>query len=68
MFVKVKVLVTQLYSTFCDPMNCSLPGFSVHVILQTRILEWVAISSSKGCSRLRDQTQVSCIAGRLCTV
>ena len=43
-------------------MDCSPPGFSVHGILQARILEWVAISSSKGSSRLRDQTQVSCIA------
>ena len=33
--------------TLCDPMDCSLPGFSVHGILQARTLEWVAISSSR---------------------
>ena len=33
--------------TLCDPMDCSLPGFSVHGILQARTLEWVAISFSK---------------------
>ena len=44
-------------------MDCSPPGSSVHGILQARILEWVAISFSRGSSRLRDQTQVSCIAG-----
>ena len=48
--------------TLCDPMHCSLPGSSVHGILQARILEWVAISYSKGSSH-RDQTCVSCIAG-----
>ena len=40
---------------FCDPVDCSLPGFSVHGILQARILEWVAISSSRGSSLPRDQ-------------
>ena len=43
-----KVLVTQLCSTLCDPMDCSLPGSSVHGILQARILEWVAIPFSRG--------------------
>jgi len=43
-------------------MDCSLPGSSVHRISQARILEWTAISFSKGPSKLRDQTQVSCIA------
>ena len=41
-------LVTQSYSTFCNPIDCSLPGSFVHGILQARILEWVAISSSRG--------------------
>jgi len=41
------VLVAQLCSTVCDPMDCSPPGFSVHGILQVRILEWVAIPFSK---------------------
>ena len=59
-----KCLVTQWYLTFCDPMDCSLPGSSVHAILQVRILEWVAISFSRGSSWPRDQTWVSCIAGR----
>ena len=40
------VLVAQLWPTVCDPMDCSPPGSSVHGLLQTRILEWVAISSS----------------------
>ena len=52
----------------CSPTDCSSPGSSVHGILQPRILEWVAISSSKGSSSLRDWTQVSCIAGKLFTV
>ena len=43
----VCVLVAQSYLTLCDPMDCSLPGYSVHGILQARILEWVAISFSK---------------------
>ena len=54
----------QLYPTLCDPMDYSPPVFSVHRILQARILEWVAISSSKETSWLRDQTHfsyVSCI-------
>ena len=56
--------VAQLCSTLCDPVDCSLPGSSIHGILQARILEWVAISFSRGSSRPRDQIQVSCIAGR----
>ena len=48
-----------------DPMDCSLPGSSVHGISQARILEWVAISFSKGSSLPRDRTQVPCIAGRI---
>ena len=40
--------------TLCNPMNCSLPGSSVHWILQARMLEWVAMPSSRGSSRLRD--------------
>ena len=46
----------------CDPVDCSPPGSSVHGILQARILEWVAISSSRGSSRPRDGTYVSCIS------
>ena len=58
------VSVAQSRPTLCDPMNCSPPDHSVHGILQARIPEWVAISFSRGSSLLRDQTQVSCIAGR----
>ena len=56
--------VTQSCPTFCDPVDCSPPGSSFHEILQTRILEWVAISFSRGSSQPRDWTQVSRIAGR----
>ena len=45
-------------------MDCSPPGSSVHGILQARILEWVAISFSRGSSQPGDWTQISCIAGR----
>ena len=48
--------------TLCDPMDCSPLGSSVHGILQARILEWVAISSSRGSSQLRDPTCVSCMS------
>ena len=48
-------------------MDCSPPGSSVHEIFQARILEWVAISFSRGSSQPRDQTQVSCTAGRFFT-
>ena len=56
--------VAQSCPTLCDPVDCSPPGSSVHGILQARILEWVAISFSKGSSRHRNQTQVSRIASR----
>ena len=54
--------VTQSCPTLCDPMNCSLPSFSVRGIFQATVLEWVAISFSRGSSQPRDQTWVSCIA------
>ena len=60
--------VAQLCLTLCDPMDCSLPGSSVHGILQARILEWVAISFSRVSSQLRDWTEVSHIADRLATI
>ena len=62
------VKVAQLCLTLCDPIDCSPPGSFVHGILQARILEWVAVPSSKGSSQLRDWTQVSCIAGRFITI
>ena len=52
----------------CNPMNCSPPGSSVHGIFQARILEWIAISFSRGSFQPRDRTQVSHIAGRFFTV
>ena len=45
-------------------MDCSPPGFSVHGILQVRLLEWAVIRFSRGCSQPRDWTHVSCIVGR----
>ena len=56
--------VAQSCLTLCDPMDCSLPGSSLHGILQARILEWAAISFSRGSSRLGDRSRVPCIAGR----
>ena len=64
----MKTLVTQLYSILCDPMDCSLPGSSVHGILHARILEWVAIPFSRGSSWPRDWTQVFQTAGRFSTI
>ena len=52
--------------TRCDPVDCSPPGSLVHGILQARILEWVAMPSSRG-SSWRNWTHVSCIAGRFFT-
>ena len=62
------VLVTQSCPTLCNSTDCSPPGSSVHGILQARILEWIAISFSRGSSQPSDQTQISCIAGRFFTV
>ena len=58
----------QLCLTLCNTMNCSPPASSIHGILQARILERVAIPFSRGSSWSRDQTQVSCIAGRFFTI
>ena len=59
----MKVLVAQLYLTLCDPMDCSLPGSSVHGILQARTLEWIAMSFSRGSFQPRDQTRISYAGG-----
>ena len=68
MKVKVKVLVTQSCLTLCDSMHCSLPGSSVHGIFQAKILEWFAVSFSRGSSGPRGWTWVICTAGRFFTI
>ena len=55
-------LVAQSCATRCNPMDWGPQGSSVHGIFQSRVLEWVAISSSRGFSWPRDQTHVSCIS------
>ena len=62
-FLKSEVK-SQSCPTFYDSVDCSPPGSSVHGILQAWILEWVAISFSRGSSQTRDQTQISHIVGR----
>ena len=64
----VLCLVTQSCLALCNSMDCSPPGSSVHGILQARILEWVAMSSSRGSSQPRDHTQVYHIAGGFFTI
>ena len=61
-------LVAQPYPTLRDPIEGSLPGSSVHWIIQARMLEWIAIHLPRGSSWHRNQTQVSCIAGGFFTV
>ena len=58
----MRAKLPQSCPTLCDPMDSSLPGSSVHGILQARILQWVSMSSSRGSFLSRDQTHVSCIA------
>ena len=53
----------QLCPTLCDPMDCSLPGSSVHGVSQARTVEWVVISFSRGPSWPRGGTEVSCLPG-----
>jgi len=65
--MKMKVIIAQSCLTLCNPWT-TLPVSSVHGILQARILEWVAISFSRGTSWPRDQTQVCCIAGTSFTI
>ena len=60
--MKMKVKVTQSCPTLCDPMD-----YTAHGVLQVRILEWVAFPFSRGSSQLRDNIQVSCIAGGVFT-
>ena len=51
--------VAQSFPTPCDPMDCSLPGSSVHGIFQAIVLEWIAIAFSRGPSQPKDRTRVS---------
>ena len=60
--------VLQSCLILCEPMDCRLPGSSVHGILQARILEWLAMPFSRGSTWPRDQTLVSHIAGRFFTI
>ena len=59
---KVSVCVLSC-PTLCDPVDCTLPGFSVHGIFQARTLVWVAIPFSRGASWPRNWTRISCISG-----
>ena len=61
------VLVAQLWLMLCDPMDCSPPESSVHGILQARILELIAITSSRGSFQPWGRTHISCIAGSFFT-
>ena len=60
--------VAQSCPALCNPLDCSLPGSSVHWILQARILEWVAISFSRGSSQPRNRSWVSRNTGRFFTI
>ena len=60
---EVKVKVTQFCPTLCDPMECSSPGYSVHRISQAKILEWVAISFSRGSSHREIKLMSPALAG-----
>ena len=60
----VKLVKLLSHVQLCDPMDCSLPGSSIHGIFQARTLEWVAISFYRGSSQPRDWTRISHIVGR----
>ena len=62
MVTRYIILSCSVMSDSLYLMDCSLPGSSVHGIFQARILEWVAVSYSRGSSRPRDRTCVSCIS------
>ena len=61
-FTKMPLFSCYVTSDFCDPMDSSLTGSSVHGIFQARILKWIAISSPKRSSQPRDQTCNSCVS------
>ena len=62
--LRIALLLTRSCRTLCDPKDCGPPGSPVHGILQARILEWVAIPSSRRSFQPRDRTRISCSAGR----
>ena len=68
LFLRVCANLLQLCRALCDPMDYTPLGSSVHSILQARILEWVAMPSSRGSFQPRDGTQVSCTAGGFFTI
>ena len=61
----VVVYLQSCVQLFCDLMDCSPSGLSVHRISQAKILEWVVISFSRGCSQPRVQTCISCIGRQI---
>ena len=63
-YIEIKNVKSLSRVRLCDSMDCSPPGSSVHGIFQARVLEWVAISFSRGSSWTKDQTQIPCILGR----
>ena len=62
MYLCMHAKSVQLCLTLCNPLDCSPPGSSIHGILQTRILEWGAMPSSRGSSQPRDWTLVSYVS------
>ena len=65
--ISLEMLRASVVSDSVRPMDCSPPGSSVHGISQARVLEWVAMLSSRGSSKPRDQNHVSCIVDRFLT-
>ena len=61
---QMKVLTAQSCPTLCDPMDCNTPGYSVYRIFQARILELIAISSSRGLPNPRIESAFHALAGR----
>ena len=69
--VHAKLLPTKLCLTVCNPMDCSPPGFPVHRILQTRLLEWIAMLSSRESSQSRNRALISylsCLTDSFATI
>ena len=63
-YIEIKNVKSLSRVRLCNSMDWSLPGSSVHGIFQARVLEWVAISFSRGSSWTRDRTQIPCVIGR----